>query len=181
MRVRAWRGSGGAWPWHNHHRWYTGDAECGDQWWWLDEDDFWWAALDDDVRFDDDDNVREMIVRAMTSESGEMCNLEDVRAWPGEQGQEIDFNEKLKIEPRLECTAEKLKCKTDNQWPIHKNESLPVQLGGRGRAQWLLELVCDMCGNESTVKPHKFRCYRRKTYLPVPDRNNARTTDASIA
>ena len=23
-----------------------------------------------------------MIVRAMTSESGEMCNLEDVRTWP---------------------------------------------------------------------------------------------------
>ena len=82
----------------------------------------WWCP------FDDDDNVREMIVRAMTSESGEMCNLEDVRTWPSEQGQEIEFKEELK-ELRTCCTTW---VADENQWPIHKKERPLIQLGGWG-------------------------------------------------
>ena len=80
----------------------------------------WWC------RFDDDDNVREMIVRAMTSESGEMCNLEDV--------QEIEFKEDIQRwanTPPTSSHAERSWGATGNRWRSRQQQYRTQELRQR--------------------------------------------------
>ena len=113
----------------------------------------WWC------RFDDDDNVREMIVRAMTSESGEMCNLEergpDTRLSQRMSSNETqnsvstkaDWEDLLHHEWVHRCSTEvherqSKEVADDSKWPIHKTQGC--------RYSWVVEEPspsCDVCGN----------------------------------
>ena len=56
----------------------------------------------------------------------EMCNLEDGRTWPGEQGQEIESKEEP-TKPNVPRPA--MAMDSEKDWPILTKPQAPIQLG----------------------------------------------------